>query len=261
MKIIVCIKQVPATTEVKIDSVNGTLIRDQAEAIINPFDTYALEEAVRLKEKLEGQVVAISMGPPQAEAALREALSLGADEAILLSDSAFAGADTWATAYTLAQAIKKLDSFDIVICGKQTVDGDTGQVGPELAEMLGIPFVTYVRKIEEINQSLVRVERLVEEGYEIIEANLPALITVVKEINEPRLPSLKGMMKAKSAQVTVWGCKDIKADENRIGLDGSPTRVIKIFTPKHEGKREFLEGDSEDKAEKLVQKLKEEKVI
>jgi len=173
MNIVVCLKQVPGTTKVKIDPQTNTLVRQGIESIVNPFDTYALEEGVRIKEKYTGKVTAISMGPPQAEEILREAISLGADEVVLLSDSAFAGSDTWATAYTLAKAVEKLNQYDLVICGRQTLDGDTGQVGPELAEMLNIPFVAYVSKIEEISDKYIRVRRMVEEGYEVIEMSFP----------------------------------------------------------------------------------------
>ncbi len=165
MKIIVCIKQVPATTKVKINPETNTLIREGVESIINPFDAYAIEEGVRVREHCGGTVTVLTMGPPQAEAALREAISLGADEAVLLSDRAFAGSDTWATSYALAQGIKKVGDFDLIVCGKQAIDGDTAQVGPGIAEFLGIPFVAYIRKIEEINDSLLRVERLMDDGY------------------------------------------------------------------------------------------------
>ena len=194
MNIIVCIKQVPNTTDVKIDPVKNTLIREGVESIINPFDMYAIEEAVRLKERFGGKVTVISMGPPQAEAALKEAISIGCDEAILISDRKFAGSDTWATSYTLSCAIKKIGVFDIILCGKQASDGDTAQVGPGISTHLNIPQVTYVKKIEEIKDNKARVERMTEEGYDIVETPIPCLFTVVKEINTPRLPSLKGMM-------------------------------------------------------------------
>ena len=199
MNIIVCIKQVPDTANVKIDPQTNTLIREGVESIINPFDMYAIEEAVRTKEKLGGSVLAVTMGPPQADAALREAISMGVDEAVLVSDRAFAGSDTWATSYTLACAIKKIGKFDIIFCGKQAADGDTAQVGPGVSMHLDIPQVTYVKKIEEVTPDHARVERMTEEGYEVIEVPLPVLFTVVKEINEPRIPSLKGKMRAKCA--------------------------------------------------------------
>ena len=182
MNIVVCLKQVPGTTKVEIDPQRNTLVRQGIKNIVNPFDTYALEEGVRIKERYGGKVVAISMGPPQAEEVVREAISTGADEAILLSDSAFAGSDTLATAYTLARAIERIQEYDLIICGRQTLDGDTGQVAPELAEMLGIPFVAYVSRVEEVGNGCMRVERMVEGGHEVIEMPLPAAITVVKEI-------------------------------------------------------------------------------
>ena len=257
MKVAVCLKQVPGTTEVRIDPESNTLIRQGIENIINPFDTYAVEAGVRLKEQYGGEVTVISMGPPQAEAALREAISLGADGAVLLSDSAFAGADTLATSYTLARAIDKLGQCDIVICGRQTIDGDTGQVGPELAETLGLPFVAYVSQIEEIADGHIRVQRLVEDGHEVIEAPLPAVITVVKEINVPRLPSLRGITRSKSADIPVWTALELGADENMIGLSGSATRVIKVFFPQRTCQGEIFQGELESQVDCLVGKLKE----
>ncbi len=256
MNIIVGLKQVPGTTEVKIDPETNTLIRQGIENIINPFDTYAIEEAVRLREKHEGKVTVMTMGPPQAEAALREAVSLGADEAVLLSDRTFAGADTWATAFTLSRAVIKLEPYDLVICGRQTIDGDTGQVGPELAEMLDVPFVAYVSKIEEIRDGYLRVLRMIEEGHELIETTLPAVITVSKEINVPRLPSLRGIMKSKSAKISTWGLDDLGVTEDMVGLAGSSTQVIKIFFPQRVCVAEILEGTPEAKVESLVEKLR-----
>lgn len=257
MNIVVCLKQVPGTTEVKIDPETNSLIRQGIENIINPFDTYALEEGVRLKEKHEGKVTVMCMGPSQAEAALREAISLGADEAVLLSDRAFAVADTWATAYTLAQAMKKLGEYDLIICGRQTIDGDTGQVGPEMAEMLDIPFIAYVSKIEEISDGTIRVSRMVEEGHEIIETTLPTVITVTKEINVPRLPSLRGIAKSKSAAVTTWGLEELGADKNMVGLAGSSTQVIKVFFPQRVCVAEILEGDIDTQTTGLAERLKD----
>ena len=257
MNIIVCIKQVPNTTDVKIDPVKNTLIREGVESVINPFDTYAIEEAVRLKERFTGKVTVITMGPPQAEAALREAISLGCDEGILVSDRLFAGSDTWATSYTLSRAIKKIGAFDIILCGKQASDGDTAQVGPGISTHLNIPQVTYVKKIEEIKDSLARVERMTEEGYDIVETPVPCLFTVVKEINTPRLPSLKGMMRSKSAKIIQWTAADINAEPKNIGLDGSPTRVVKIFTPPPRKGGEILKGDAAELAVKVADLLKD----
>ena len=258
MNIIICIKQVPETTEVKINPETNTLIREGVKSIINPFDMYAIEEGVRLKEKLDGKTTVITMGPPQAESALREAISMGIDEAILISDRAFAGSDTWATSYALSRAIKKIGQFDLIICGKQASDGDTAQVGPGISAHLDIPQITYVKKIEEVKDNLCRAERMTEEGFEVIETPLPALLTVVKEINEPRLPSLKAMMRAKQAKITHWTAKDIAADTAYIGLDGSPTRVVKIFTPPPRIGGQILRGEIQDVVEKLVELLRSE---
>lgn len=261
MNIIICIKQVPETTEVRINPQTNTLIREGVKSIINPFDMYAIEEGIRLVERFGGKTIVITMGPPQAEAALREAISLGADEGILLSDRAFAGSDTWATSYTLSCAIKKmslLSGFDIILCGKQASDGDTAQVGPGISMHLDIPQVTYVKKIEEIKDGLARIERMTEEGFDILETPLPALFTVVKEINLPRLPSLKGMMRARQAKITHWTAEDIDVDSEKIGLSGSPTNVVKIFTPSARQGGQMLSGEVSEIAEKLVGLLKNE---
>ena len=261
MNIIVLIKQVPDTSEVKINRETNTLIRDGVPSIINPYDMYAIEEALRLREQRGGKVTAVTMGPPQAAEALKEAVAMGVDDVVLLSDRAFAGADTWATSYTLAKGLKKIGNFDLVIAGKQAIDGDTAQVGPETADMLGIPFVAYIRKIEKVEDGKMTAERMIDEGYDVVETSLPALITVVKEINQPRLPSLKGKMKAKSLKVTTLTAKDIEADENMIGLKGSPTKVVKIFPPAPRGQREILTGSIEDQVATVVKKLKEQSLI
>jgi len=200
----------------------------------------------------------LTMGPPQAEAALREAISIGADEGILICDQAFAGSDTWATSFTLSEAIKKIGVFDLILCGKQASDGDTAQVGPGISAHLDIPQVTYVKKIEEIKEKSLRVERMMEEGFEIIETPLPALLTVVKEINEPRLPSLKGLMRSKSAKIVLWSQKELNLDPQKIGLCGSPTQVIKIFTPPPRQGGQILRGETKEMVEKLVDLLKNE---
>jgi len=257
MHFVVCIKQVPETADVKINPDTNTLIREGVESIINPFDMYAIEESIRLKEKLGGKITAISMGPPQADAALREAISMGVDEGILVSDRAFAGSDTWATSYTLAMALRKIGDFSVILCGKQASDGDTAQVGPGIATHLKLPQVTYVRKIEEIDEEHLVAERLLENGYESIHTPVPCLLTVVKEINEPRLPSLKGKMAAKKADIAVWKAEDIGADETKIGLDGSPTKVVKIFTPPPREGGEMIEGEPHEMAKTLVEKLKD----
>ncbi len=256
MNIIVCVKQVPGTTEVKINPQTNTLMRQGIKGIINPFDTYALEEGVRIKERCGGAVKVVSMGPPQAEESLREAISLGADDAVLLCDSAFAGADTFATAFTLSLAIKKSGQYDIIVCGRQTLDGDTGQVAPELAEMLGIPFVAYVCRIEELSGKQARVKRMIDDGYEIIETPLPAVFTVTKETNVPRLPSLRGIARAKKAIIPVWTAQDLGVEPAKVGLSGSFTRVVKIFFPQRAGKAEILQGEMESQVEHLAAKLK-----
>jgi len=255
MKIIVCIKQVPDTNDVRINPETNTLIREGVESIINPFDTYAIEEAIRLKEKHGGEAIAITMGPPQAEAALREAISLGLDDGILVSDRAFAGSDTWATSYTLSQAIKKIKDFDLIICGKQAADGDTAQVGPGISQWLDIPQITYVKKIKEISDVYITAERMTETGYEVVKAPLPALITVVKEINDPRLPSLRGKMKAKKAEIAKWGVDAIEADHRMVGLNASPTQVVRIFSPEAKGTGEILKGEKPEVVKQLIEKL------
>lgn len=264
MKIVVCVKQVPDTTDVKIDPKTNTLIREGVASICNPFDEYAIEEALRIKEKLGGEVHVITMGPPQAIEVLRNALAVGADKVYLVSDEAFAGSDTLATAYALSKTIEFIGGADLVICGKQAIDGDTAQVGPGVATRLGIPQLTYVSKIREINpeKKKIIVERLLEYGREVVEAPLPALITVVKDINEPRLPSLIGIKKAAKAQIPTLTAKDINADENRIGLKGSPTWVVKVFTPEPRGGGgEILKGELSEVVPLLVTKLMETKFI
>jgi len=258
MNIIVCIKQVPETTEVRINPETNTLMREGVKAIINPFDMYAIEEAVRLKERFGGSISVITMGPPQADSALREAISMGADEGYLVCDRAFAGSDTWATSYTLAGAIKKLGGFDLIICGKQASDGDTAQVGPGISTHLNIPQVTYVKKVEEATDKFMRLERMLEEGYEIIQTPLPALLTVVKEINEPRIPSLKGLMRAKSAKITIFTQKELNLDPQQIGLCGSPTQVVKIFTPAPRVGGQILKGEIPEITKQLVDLIKGE---
>ncbi|MEW6185426.1 MAG: electron transfer flavoprotein subunit beta/FixA family protein [Thermodesulfobacteriota bacterium] len=261
MHIIVCIKQVPDTRQVRLDEKTHTLIREGVESIINPYDLYALEEGLRLKDRFGGKVTVCSMGPPQTESSLREAISYGADEAVLLSDRAFAGADTWATSYTLAKGIQKIGPFDLILCGKQAVDGDTAQVGPGVAERLSLPYVTWVRKIEEIGEGRIRVQRLMDDGYDRLEMTLPALLTVVKEINEPRVPSLKGKMRAKSQKIPVYGAKDLEADPDLVGLQGSATQVIRVFPPPRLKEREWMEGTAGEQVGKLLEKLTKLKLI
>ena len=261
MKIIVCIKQVPGTTEVGIDPETGTLMREGIEAVVNPLDLYAIEEALQLKEKYGGLVVCLSMGPPQAEQAMREALALGCDEAFLLTDRAFAGSDTWATAYTLACGIRNLGAYDLVLCGLKTTDGDTAQVGPELAEELGIPHVSYVGEIINVADGVMTVDRSIEDSYEIVEAPLPLLLTVTKEINVPRLPSFRRKLQARKMPVTRWGVTELNGEPQRYGLDGSATRVIKVFPPPARPGGEMLEGDPITQSRTLIQRLQKRKVL
>lgn len=272
IKIIVCIKQVPGTTEIKIDTNTNTLIREGVENIINPFDTYAIEEGVRLKERLidkgglkeeDIETVSISMGPPQSENILRESISVGIDKSILISDRTFAGSDTWATSYTLAKAIKKIGDYRMVIVGKQTLDGDTGQVGPELAQILNMPFIGYVSEVIELNvkSNSLKAKRLMEDSYEILETKLPAVISVIKEINIPRVPSLRGKLKAKNAEILLWNKDMLNVREDEVGLKGSFTQVVKIFTPEIKHEVKMIEGDTSKQAESIYNVLKELNVV
>jgi electron transfer flavoprotein alpha/beta subunit len=262
MEIVVCIKQVPDTTEVKIDPVTNTLIRQGVPSIVNPFDKNAVEAALQLKETYGGKVTVLSMGPPQAKDALKECLAMGADSAILISDRAFGGSDTLATSYTLAAAIRKLGTYDIILCGKQAIDGDTAQVGPETAEHLGIAQVTYASKIE-VSGSDAKIEREHEEGYEIIEVKLPFLASVIKTLNyEPRYPTVKGTMKANRAEIAVWTAADLDVKEEHLGLKGSPTQVRKIFTPPRRVQGILIQKDTAREAvAELLEKLSEAKIV
>ncbi len=261
MKIVVCIKQVPGTTNVRIDPETNTLVRQGVESQINPFDLYALEEAVRVKERMiaagvDTTVTVISMGPPQVEEALRETITLGADDAALLCDRGFAGSDTWATSYALAAGIKKVGA-DLVFCGMQAIDGDTAQTGPGITCHADYSLATYVSKVEEIDEKRARVWRLLEEGYEVIEIALPALFTVVKEINEPRTPSLRGKMKAKSAKIPIWTVEAMGLDLEKCGLKGSPTQVVKVFSPEHRAGGAIHEGEAHELAAKALEVIRE----
>ena len=254
MRIVVCIKQVPDSAEVRINPETNTLIRDGVPTIINPYDVHALEAGIQMREKTGGKVTVITMGPPQAETALREAIAMGADEAVLLSDRAFAGSDTWATAYTLSQAIGQIGA-DVILCGKQAIDGDTAQVGPEIAEFMDIPHISYIRKVVDVLPDKIVVQRLMDDGFDVIESSLPVLLTVVKELNVPRMPSLKGKMAAKKAEIRKLTAADLKADEKDLGLKGSPTQVKNIFAPEAKKDRKMLEGSPEEKIDTLVKEL------
>lgn len=267
LHIVVCIKQTPATSNIQIDPTTGTLKREGMAAAINPFDEFAIEEAVRIKERLPGSTVSVlTMGPPQAEEALRDAIARGADQAFHLTSRAFAGADTWATSYTLSMGVRKIISekgpVHLILCGKQTNDGDTGHVGPGLAAWMGWPNVAYVKKVEHIDDQRLVVHRMMEDGTDVLEMDLPALVAVVKEINTPRVASLKGKMNAKKAVIPKWNETDIGADKASIGLGGSPTIVAKSFNPPARKGGQRLQGaTSEEKVRLLVDKLQEMKLI
>lgn len=260
MKIVVCIKQVPDTAEVRINPETNTLIREGVPSIINPYDLHALEAGLQIRESAGGTVTALTMGPPQAEDALREALSLGTDHAVLLTDRAFSGADTWATAFALSKAIEYLGA-DIIVCGKQAIDGDTAQVGPEIATFLDIPHIAYIRKIDSVGEKSIVVQRLMDDGYDVMEASLPILLTVVKELNVPRMPSLKNKIAAKKAEIQRLTASDIRAGENDIGLKGSPTQVRNIFAPETKRDRKMIEGTTEEKVATLLEELKKLKCL
>ena len=262
MKIVVCVKQVPDTTEVKLDPVTNTLIRDGVPSIINPDDKAGIEAALRLKEKVGGTVTIVSMGPAQADVALREALAMGADEAILISDRAFGGADTWATSSTIAAALKKLD-YDLIITGRQAIDGDTAQVGPQIAEHLGIPQVSYVEDVQVDGDALI-VKRKFEDRSHMLKVKMPALLTALSELNAPRYMTISGVYKAYAKEIKVWGLEDIKdtVNEGNIGLKGSPTRVKKSFTKQAKGAGTILNDLSDDEAvAAIVEKLQEKHII
>ena len=281
MRIIVAIKQVPETKSVKMDEKTGTVIREGVEAIINPLDLYAIETAIQLRDtrysmldagrsskieergtrneergtRIENEVIGISMGPAKAITALREAIAMGFDSGVLVSDSAFAGSDTWATSYILAEAIKRIGDFSLVICGERATDGDTGQVGPGIASFLDLPVVSYVSKIEQVSNQNCRVDRLVEDGYEALSCSLPCVITVVKEVSIPRLPTLRGKQRAKRTEIPVWGRDDLGVDLSKVGVDGSPTRVVKIFRPKVARQCEKVLAKDDESIKEAVDKL------
>ncbi len=260
LKIVVCVKQVPDTTEIKLDPVKGTLIRDGVPSIMNPDDKGALEMALSLKDQFGAHVTVISMGPPQAEAVLREAFAMGADKAILLSDRKFGGADTWATSYTISTALRKLD-YDLIFAGRQAIDGDTAQVGPQIAEQLDLPQVSYVDGITFQGEKTLHVKKITEEGYQMLEIQLPCLLTVLASANKPRYMSVRGIMETFDREILKWGFDDIDVDEAKIGLKGSPTRVAKSFTKGVKALGELHEVDAEEAAEIIIQKLKEKFII
>ena len=261
MRIVVCVKQVPDTTEVRMDPERSTLIREGVPSIVNPFDAFALELALSLAdEDPDIEVITLSMGPPQAEESLRETIGMGADSAILVSDAAFAGSDTWATSFTLSAAIREIGDVDLILTGQQAIDGDTAQVGPGIARFLGIPQGIFVRRIELVGDGTIRVERVDETGHQVVEMETPALVSVIKLSKDPRLPSLRGMMKAKKAEIPVWDAEKLGISEKPLGLDGSPTRVCKIFTPPQKGAGEMWEGEPREMGEKHAKLIKEKKL-
>jgi len=260
MHIVVCIKQVPDTKNVRIDPDTHTLVRQGVESIVNPFDLFAVEAALRIKDQCGARVTVMTMGPPQADAALRDTLALGVDDAILLSDRAFAGSDTWATSTTLSAAIRKISDVDLILCGKQAIDGDTAQVGPEMATLLDIPYATFVKKIELLDGNGIKVTRQTDDGVEVWRTPTPALITVLKEVGEPRLPSLRHKMRAKKASIPVWGVAELGIDPNSVGLCGSFTQVVRVFSPERRKDRVLIEGSIENQVEQLYNYLKQTKV-
>ena len=262
MKIIVLAKQVPDTNEVKIDPEKGTLIREGVPSILNPDDANALEAALELKDNSPGTSVSVvSMGPPQAMYMLRECLAMGADDAYLLSSRAFGGADTCATSTTLAAGVSKIGEFDIIIAGRQAIDGDTAQVGPQTAQRLGIPSVTYVRRIREIKEKTVIVERALEDGYEVIEIQKPCLLTAIKELNKPRYMTIMHIEDAYKKEITVWDENSLDVSPDDVGLKASPTQVFRSFTPPPKGAGEMLSGTIPEMASALIAKLTEIHVL
>ncbi|MDR1125385.1 MAG: electron transfer flavoprotein subunit beta/FixA family protein [Deltaproteobacteria bacterium] len=259
MKIVVCIKQVPNTNKVKLDPATGTLLRKGIPSIINPDDKAGLEAALRLKDRHGAQVTALSMGPPQAEAALREALAMGADEAVLLTDRAFGGADTWATSSTLAAALKRLE-HDLIITGRQAIDGDTAQVGPQIAEHLGLPNISYAEELRLESDHIV-VKRQYEDRCHVIKAKLPCLVTALAELNKPRYMTPGGIFTAYAKPIRVWGRADLDVDEADIGLNGSPTRVFKSFDKQARGTGSKVEMDPQAAAAWLVERLQEKFIL
>lgn len=257
---IVCLKPVPDPcrwSELALDPITKTLRREGIPTVLNPLDKHALEEALRIKERSGGTVTVISMAPLTATDGLREAIAIGADDAVLLSDKSFAGADTLATSYALAAAVKKLGKFDLVLCGNQSLDGGTGQVGPEIAEFLGIPHVTYARKIDLLDRRVARVERALEHGYMVIEGRMPLVLSVVEEINVPRHISLMRISDAMQAEVRVWTSRDLDIDGSRIGLSGSPTQVADLFLPVMKRRGEMMSGPPDAVSKLLIDRLRE----
>ncbi|MCD2491490.1 electron transfer flavoprotein subunit beta/FixA family protein [Lacrimispora sp. NSJ-141] len=262
MKIVVCIKQVPAASNVEIDPESGTLKRAGSESKTNPYDLFALEAALRLREKLGGTVTALTMGPPQAEEMMRDAYSMGIDHAVILSDKKFAGSDVLATSYTLSQGITALGEFDLILCGKQTTDGDTAQIGPALAEHLHLPHTAWAGEICEASDTYIRVRQKLSAVTQVSEMNYPCVITVDKDLVVPRLPSWKLKKAAEGRPVRFMTFQDLPdQDMTRYGLIGSPTTVERIFPPEKSASRIYVDGTPEEKAGKLYEVLKKAKFL
>lgn len=262
MNILVCIKQVPGTSKVEVDPVTGVLKRDGIDSKMNPYDLYALETALRLREKKGGKIKVISMGPPQAMSVIKEAYMMGADEGVLLSDRKFGGADVLATSYTLSQGIRQMGDIDLILCGKQTTDGDTAQVGPEIAEYLEIPHIANVIKVDEIKDSSLVVEMDMPDTIETAEIKFPCLLTVDKDIYQPRLPSYRKKLETSDREIKILTFKDLQdQNEKKYGLNGSPTRVERIFPPAVNNDKEIWEGTGEELGNRLAAKLKKLKFI
>ncbi len=259
MNIIVCVKQVPSTNEVRLDPEKHTIIRDGRQSVINPFDTHGVEAAVALKEKHGGKISCLSMGIPATERLLRDAIACGANDALLLTDRAFAGADTYATAYALACGVRKMTAPDLIICGKMAVDGDTAQIGPELASQLDIPFLSDVTEIIESAEDHLICRCQTDGGSIVARMELPGLITVTRELNQPRFPSIAGIRASQSASVISMGYLDVEADPELIGLKGSPTRVVKSYAPEKSSSAEILEGPAAELSKTLLNMIREAK--
>lgn len=260
MNIVVLIKQVPDTTEIKINFETGTLIREGVKSIMNPDDRAGLEEALKIKDQNGAKVTVLTMGPPQADKMLREALAMGADEAILVTDAKFAGADTWATSSTIAGALNNLE-YDVIIAGRQAIDGDTAQVGPQTAEKLGIPHVTYLEKVVQVSEKDITVHRQYEDGYHVVKVAYPCLLTTLTEMNEPRYMSTYGIVDAYEKEITTWTLADITVDEKNIGLKGSPTKVRKTFTKEATQKADLFEGSAAEAGKLIADELAKRNLI
>lgn len=257
MNIIVCMKQVPSSNEVRLHPVTKTIIRDGNASVINPFDSAALEQAVQIREQLGGHVTALSMGIPDTQFLLQDAISRGADQALLLTDRAFAGADTLATSYTLSLGVEKIGKFDLIFCGKMAVDGDTAQIGPELAQTLSIPYITDVVSLVKVSETAITVVRAIDGGTQTVQVAYPALLTVVKEIAQPRMPSIASILDSVSKEADICSAQDVGADVNRTGLNGSPTQVVQTFIPKNTVNCVEITGNMEEITANLQQIIQE----